>query len=198
MRRPEGGRVPTRLGRLRRRLGFDRNAMRRPVDRFQWAVGVALASVFLLVAPVLMGWAWVWSYDAGTRTERHEQQTRRQVTATVLGPAGTGGERYLHQTVRASWRAPDGGVRTGEIPAWRDARAGARQRIWVERDGTVTVRPRHHSRTLVDSGYATTGAALVTGLPLLGVYCLVRRRCDRVRDALWEADWARIDPHRIS
>ncbi|HEX2312327.1 MAG TPA: hypothetical protein VHJ17_01230 [Thermomonospora sp.] len=198
MRRPEGGRAPTRLGRLRRRLGFDRNTMRRPVDRVQWAVGLALTTVFLLVAPILVTWAWLWSYDSGARAERYERQTRQQVVATVVGPAGTGGERYLHHTVRATWRAPDGTARSGRIPAWKEARAGARQRIWVERDGTVTVRPRPHSRTLVDAGYAATGAALAAGLPLLGAYYLVRRRCDRVRDALWDAEWARIDPHRIS
>ncbi|SEG59050.1 hypothetical protein SAMN04489712_10743 [Thermomonospora echinospora] len=198
MRRPEGGKVPTRLGRLRRRLGFDRNGMRRRIDRVQWAVGLALAAVFLMVAPILATWAGTWSYDRGMRGESHERATRRQVVATVTGPGVASGERYLSQTVQATWRAPDGTPRTGRIPAWKDAGQGARRHLWVDGAGHPTSRPRPHSRTVVDAGYAALGATLAAGLPLLGVYGLVRRRCDRVRDALWDEEWSRIDPHRIS
>ncbi|MBA9006806.1 Rv1733c family protein [Thermomonospora cellulosilytica] len=198
MRRPEGGRAPTRLGRLRRRFGFDRNGMRRRVDRAQWAVGVVLTAVFLLTAPLLAVWAGSWAYDSGMRAERHQHATRWEVTATVTGPGGVTGDRYLHKTVQATWRAPDGSVRAGRIPAWKNAEAGAHRRIWVDRSGDPVARPRPHSRTLVDTAYAAGGGALGVGLPLLGVYWLVRRHCDRIRYALWDAEWARIDPHRIS
>lgn len=198
MRRPEGGRTPTRLGRLRRRFGFDRNEMRRRVDRIQWTVGVALTLVFLLVAPVLAVWAGARAYESGMHAERRQHATRWEVTATVTGPGGVAGDRYLHRTVQATWRAPDGAVRTGRIPAWKDAQAGARRQIWVDRSGRPVPRPRPHSRTLVDTGYAAIGGTAGVGLPLLIVYWLVRRRCDRIRYARWDAEWARIDPHRIS
>jgi hypothetical protein len=198
MRRPQGGKVPTKLGRLRRQLGFDRNGMRRRIDRVQWAVGLALAVVFLMAAPILAMWAGSWSYASGMRTERYEQATRWQVVATVTGPGGVGGERYLSRTVQATWWAPDGRSHTGQIPAWKDAVQGARQALWVDRTGRPVARPQPHSRTVVDAGYAATGAMLAAGLPLLSAYYLVRRRCDRVRDALWDDEWARIDPHRIS
>ncbi|TNY35786.1 hypothetical protein [Thermomonospora catenispora] len=198
MRWPEGGGAPTRLGRLRRRFGFDRNEMRRRVDRVQWTVGVTLVLVFLLAAPALAVWAGARAYDAGVRAERRQHATRWEATATVTGPGGVSGERYLHRTVQATWRAPNGAVRSGRIPAWKDAEVGARRQIWVDRSGRPVARPRPHSRTLVDAGYAAVGGTAGVGAPLLFVYWLVRRRCDRIRYAQWDAEWARIDPHRIS
>lgn len=201
MHRPVGCTVPTRLGRVRRRCGFDRNELRRKVDRVQWRLGLALLAAFLLVAPVAAVWVASWSYHSGLRVERHEVATRHAVVATVGGAGGfatAGTERYLHQTVQATWQAPDGTARTGQIPAWKNVKPGARQRIWIDGTGRLTVRPRPHSRTVVDAGYAAAGAVLAAALPLLTAYLLIRRRCDRLRDALWDAEWARIDPHRIS
>jgi hypothetical protein len=202
MRRPElAGRPPvTRLGRVRRRLGFDCNELRRRVDRVQWGVGLTLFVVFLVIAPIAATWTALWSHDSGTRIEHHERAARHQVVATVTGPGGlgTGGsDRYLHQTVQASWPIPGGGTRTGQIPAWKDAKAGARHKIWVDRTGKLTTRPRPHSRTVVDTGYAATGAVLAIGFPLLCAYGLVRRRCNRRRYADWDAEWARIDQPRV-
>lgn len=197
MRRSEGDRTPTGAERLRRRLGFDRNELRRRVDRVQWAVGLTLVAVFLLAAPLLAVGAGLRSYDFGLRAERHERATRWQVVATVSEP-GVTKERHLYRSVQATWRAPDGSLRRGWLPAWKDARPGARQYIWVDGRGRLVLPPRPHSRTVVDAGYAAVGAGLAVGLPLLLGYLLVRRRCDRIRDALWEAEWARIDPHRIS
>ena len=83
------------------------------------------------------------------------------------------------------------------VPA-EDDRAGTRRWLWVDRTGRPTAPPRSRSRTVIDAGYAAGGAVLAVGVPLLIAYRLVRRRCDRVRDAMWDAEWARIDPHRIS
>jgi hypothetical protein len=190
----------SRLGRLRRRLGFDRNELRRRVDRVQWSLGLGLLAVFVLLAPLAAGWAGLWAHHTGARIEQQERAARHQVVATVVAPPGVGGnkDRYLHQTVQATWQAPNGTPRTGQIPAWKNVRPGATHRMWVDGTGKPVPRPRPHSRTLVDTGYAATGAMLAVGLPLLLAYALIRRRCDQLRGMLWDEEWARIDPHRIS
>ncbi|PKK13822.1 hypothetical protein [Thermomonospora sp. CIF 1] len=197
MHRPAGDRIPAGLGRLRRRLGFDRNVLRRRIDRIQWAAGLTLAVVFLLAAPLLAVAAGGRAYESGVRAEQHERAARRQVAATVTGPAVVDG-RYGNRVVPAVWRAPDGTVRKGLLPLAEDDRAGTHRWLWVDRTGRPTAPPRSRSRTVIDAGYAAGGAVLAVGVPLLIAYRLVRRRCDRVRDAMWDAEWARIDPHRIS
>lgn len=202
MRRPEmAGRPVSRLGRCRRRFGFDRNELRRQIDRTQWRTGLAMLVLFLLAAPAAAWFAAGWSLETGLRAEHRERATRYPVVVTVAGPAGlaaTAADRYLHQTVLASWQAPDGTRRTGQLPAWKGARAGSRHQIWVDRAGAPVPRPRPHSRTVVDAGYAAAGAAMAAGLPLLCLYGLVRRRCDRRRYAAWDAEWARMDQPYIS
>jgi hypothetical protein len=186
-------RRPTR--RLRRRLGLERNALRRRVDRVQRAVALTLLVLLLAFAPPLAAWCGGLAYDAGLRAERHERADRHTVLATVVSTGGYGsaGDRYVHETVQATWPRPDGKTHTGTLPSWKGAKVGAHKRIWVDREGTLTVRPRPHSRTVTDAVYAGGAAALGVGTPLLLIYLFVRRRCDRHRYAQWEAAWARMD-----
>ncbi|HEY8481980.1 MAG TPA: hypothetical protein VIL71_19310, partial [Spirillospora sp.] len=95
--------------------------------------------------------------------------------------------------VQATWNAPNGEPRVGTLPGWKNATVGSQRKIWVDRDGDPTVRPRPHSRTVTDAAYAGAAAALGCSLPILLAYVLVRRRCDRIRDEMWDADWARMD-----
>lgn len=186
-----GGDAP--LTRLRRRLGLERNDLRRRVDRVQRTVALCLLVLLLGAAPPLAAWAASWSYEAGVRTEQAERESRRQVVATVTATGAGTSDRYIHETVQATWTGPDGEPRVGTLPSWKNAAVGERRQIWIDRDGDPTVRPRPHSRTVTDAAYAGAAAALGCALPVLLAYVLVRRRCDRVRDEMWEADWARMD-----
>ncbi|WP_075895256.1 hypothetical protein [Actinomadura sp. CNU-125] len=180
---------------LRRRLGLEHSELRRPVDRVQRLLGFALLLIFLGTAPPLAMWAGATSYAAGSRAEDAERQSRRQVTATVTTTGGTSasGDRFVHETVQATWPGPDGKPLAGTLPSWRGVEVGDRRTIWVDRAGEPTVEPRPHSRTVTDAVYAGTAAVLGGALPIAVAYGLVRRRCDRRRDALWDADWARLD-----
>ncbi|WUH96597.1 hypothetical protein OHR68_23835 [Spirillospora sp. NBC_00431] len=195
MRRSGIGCRGTPLTRLRRRLGLERNALRRPVDRVQRAIALGLLVLLLAAAPPLAGWAVSWSYDAGTRAENTERANRRQVVATVTstGGIGTSGDRYIHETVQAAWPGADGKQRVGTLPSWKSAKIGAQRTIWIDRDGDPTVRPRPHSRTVTDAAYAGAATVLACAVPVLLGYLAARRRCDRHRDELWEAEWARMD-----
>ncbi|NDU77685.1 hypothetical protein GWI34_34500 [Actinomadura sp. DSM 109109] len=195
MRRSGIGRGGTPLTRLRRRLGLERSELRRPVDRVQRMAALGLLLLMLATAPPLAAWAASWSYSAGTRAENAERAERRQVVATVTSTGGLGssGDRYIHETVQAAWRGADGRPHVGSLPAWKDAKVGAHRTIWVDRREEPTVRPRPHSRTVTDAVYAAGATVLGCALPVLIGYALVRRRCDRHRDEMWEADWARLD-----
>ncbi|GAA2156745.1 Rv1733c family protein [Actinomadura napierensis] len=183
------------LVRLRRRCGWEHNELRRRIDRVQRLIGLGLLLLLIGLAPPLALWAGTWSYQAGSGAERAERAHRHQVVATVVSTGGIGssGDRYIHETVQAQWPGADGSIRTGTLPSWKKAEVGAHRTIWIDAKGEPTVRPRPHSRTITDAAYAATAAVLGVATPVLLAYVLVRRRCDRHRDALWEADWARMD-----
>ncbi|MEU8117143.1 hypothetical protein AB0C21_00360 [Spirillospora sp. NPDC049024] len=185
----------TPAARLRRRLGLERSELRRPVDRVQRLIALGLLLLLLAVAPPLAAWTASWSYSAGTRAEQAERAERHQVVATVTSTGGLGssGDRYIHETVQASWPGADGRPHVGTLPSWKNAKVGAHRTIWVDRQGEPTVRPRPHSRTVTDAAYAAGATGLGCAVPVLCAYALVRRRCDRHRDEMWEADWARLD-----
>jgi hypothetical protein len=64
------------------------------------------------------------------------------------------------------------------------------------------VRTEHHQgatrhRVEAITTAAGAGIGLATGLPLLGLYRLARKRCDRRRYQLWDVEWARFDNYQI-
>ncbi|MEV5571353.1 hypothetical protein AB0L06_14985 [Spirillospora sp. NPDC052269] len=183
-----------RMRRCARRAGLARSDLRRPVDRVQRAIAFVLLGLALIAVPLAALSCARWSYRSGMRAESAERSVRVRTVATAeaIG-VGASGDRYVHETLRAHWTAPDGSTRTGILTSWKNAKPGSRHTIWVDPRGTSTTPPRPHGRTVTDAAYAATGAGLAAALPLLGLYLAVRRRCDRHRYALWEAGWARMD-----
>ena len=118
---PPPGRFPMspRRSRLARRLGLDRNPLRRRIDRVQAILGGLLIAAFLTAAPLLMAAAGHWASTAGLR-EEHAERAWRQVTAIVLrGSAARPDRAYAAWGivwVSARWAAPDGQVRSVLIP----------------------------------------------------------------------------------
>jgi hypothetical protein len=192
-------RMWTGLDRLRRRLGLDRNDLRRGIDRIQWALATALLLIFLAAAPAAATSVADRVYASGIHTEAREAATRRQVDATILNPAemprSSSGDTG-QPAVKMRWPAPDGSHRTGYVPYRSRAGRGAGQRIWIDDSGAVTVRPRRHVQTIGDAVYAAGGTTLAIGTLLLVAYGALRRRCDRRRAELWEAEWAQMDRGR--
>lgn len=182
------------LRRCVRRAGLVPSALRRPVDRVQRAVAFVLLGLALIAVPLAALTCARWSYRSGVAAENAERSVRFRTAATAEAVGvGATGDRYVHETLRAHWTAPDGSARVGILTSWKKAKPGSRHTIWVDLKGTATTPPRPHGRTVTDSAYAATGAGLAAALPLVGVYLAVRRRCDRHRDALWDAGWARMD-----
>lgn len=181
------------LGRLRRRIGFDGNELRRDVDRRQRAAGLLLLLLF-----VGAGLPVCWqiarnAYDSGVRAERYEAVTRHRVDATVLKVDDlASGHR-----VTVTWREPGGRVRTGSYDTWYRAVAGEHLKLWAGPAGVSDVEPRRHARTVGEAVGAGLGAATTAGVPVLVAYLVVRRRADRRRDRFWDAEWERLDAGRF-
>jgi len=95
-------------------LGWDRNPLRRRIDRVEAAVVAGLIAVFLICAP-LLGAAAGHGSDSAAMREQRAEMAWRLVPATVHGnaqrqiPSGPGGTVWM----MARWTAPDGQARRG-------------------------------------------------------------------------------------
>jgi len=117
-------------------LGWDRNPLRRRIDRVEAAVVAGLIAAFLISAPVLGAAAGHWSDSAGMREQRAEMAWRL-VPATVHGnaqrqiPSGPAGTVWM----MARWTAPDGQARRGWISVTPgDAAGGSVRRVHCTND----------------------------------------------------------------
>ncbi|MFB4309333.1 hypothetical protein [Actinomadura sp. GTD37] len=180
-----------RLERVRRRFGFDRNELRRPVDRRQWTVGVGAAVLFAGLAPPASAVLAVQAYRTGVAAER-QQAANHRVDARVTGTAAQDGAGVRHTYAELAWTYPDGRPHTAVVPADRSVKPGMSHRIWVDASGSLVRAPRTHADTVATTAASATLAVTVVGLPLLAGYLLARRRCDRRREALWDENWAAL------
>ena len=118
------------LSRIGRRVGIDRNPLRRTVDRFQAWFTVVLAAAFLICGPIL---AWC-AGNAAYRDALHDadragaEQFRVDAVVGKERPAYfsvADGGGVWHLPVRARWTAPDGTERSGTIVTDSSGTAGA-------------------------------------------------------------------------
>jgi hypothetical protein len=185
----------TRSRPSRARLIVGRNELRRPSDRIEGAVLVALSVVFLTVA-VMAVFLTAHVYQA----QRSFAADLRPAVAVLSGPGPVlYNQAELAAQAQARWRLPDGTERSGilsaaVVPAIYGARAGNSVQIWLDRSGEPQLPPatlREIAITALISGFIVTiGAA---GLLML-CYRLCRLALDRHRLARWEAAWAATGP----
>src|SRR5215472_132869 len=121
--------------RLARRLGLDRNPLRRRTDKIAVGLAAVLVAVFLAGAPVLSAVAVAWAGRA-TAAEQEAARSWRQVPAVL--------ERAAHARALAAWQldgsswvlarwtAPDGRTRAGQIPVSGALPAGRTVPLWVD------------------------------------------------------------------
>jgi hypothetical protein len=186
-----------RTGRLARRLGLDRNPLRRRTDRIQACLGAGLLLAFLIGAPFLAMAAARWAGHVGT-AEQRAQRAWHEVTAVLLRSApapvvfasGLEGGTW----VPARWTAPDGRAHTGEIEVSTGLASGTKIPIWVTAAGLPTGPPLTQRAVTA----RVVMAVLVTPFLLAAVLaCLAgigRWVLDRRRLAGWDAAWAHVGP----
>ncbi len=193
----------TGLGRLTQRLGLDRNPLRRRSDRAETSIMAALLAVFLIGAPVTAVAASNVAHAAAVQA-RHARQESHRVPAILLEAAPkNAGFMYQSATfawVRARWKAPNGSVRVGEIPAVGGTRAGSTVRVWVDNSGRVTSAPLTTAQIIHRAVATVILAPIALAVLLLSMAAMARRLLERRRLAGWEAGWEAIEPqwtHRM-
>jgi hypothetical protein len=183
--------------RLTRRLGRDRNPLRRRSDLIErWLLPVVIAA-FLALCPLVAGAAGLW-VRADNAAAEHAQLSWHRVPAVLLqaaaGPMwpGSGAHSWVVWT-SARWTA-GGRPRIGSVPAPARTRAGSTVPVWLDRAGKVRMPPltaaQASNRVVVAMLIALAGLAVL----LAGTALLARRVLDRRRLADWEIAWLSVGP----
>jgi hypothetical protein len=172
-----------------------RNTLRRPVDRIEGAVLVALAAAFLVALAVasVLG---VHTYQS----QRAAAAGLRPVVAVLsqAGPLSYGIVARRGQA-EARWRDPGGSEQSGVLttetaPGIAGAAAGARIPVWLDRSGQPVAPPGGQAAMVVNALAPSTAVAGGAGITLLVCYGLCRLVLDRRRLAAWESAWSLTGP----
>ena len=186
----------TAAGRFVRGRRLDDNPLRRASDRAETLVLIALATVFLVCAPLAAPAAGAWAHATAQRAELVQVASRSQVTAAVVtkpvAPAVTYG-RVVY-TAQARWTAPNGAVVTNAVPVPDHTAVGAIVSVWTTRDGRATWQPLDDSQVANLTGLAEVAAVAALAAVLALINVLARWWLNRRRLAGWDADWQATEP----
>jgi|SRR6266480_5134292 len=189
--------IRRRARRLARKLGLDANPLRRRTDKIATWLMVQFLVVVLAGAPLFGIAAFTWAGRAAAAEQRAERSWR-EVPAVLLrsvpAPDSFASGVFGYSWVPARWTAPNGQVRSGDIPVEAGLTAGRKVRLWVDAAGRPTDTPLTDHAVLAR---AATAAAVATAVLLIALSCLaliVRWLLDRRRLADWELAWAIVGP----
>ncbi len=163
----------------------------RPGDRLELLSLVLCALLTVLAVPVGLAVAATVATDAAAEA-RSQQEQRREVPAVLLQDSRpvTG----MTAVALASWTAPGGGSRAGEVSAPTGTRAGDTVRIWIDADGRRTGEPLSPTGVRVTAAVAGTVTALLLAASAAALHAAVRVVLDRSRARRWEREWAEVEP----
>ena len=189
--------IRRRSRRLARKLGLDANPLRRRTDKLAtWLIAQFLV-VVLIGAPLFAIAAFSWAARAGAAEQRAERSWR-EVPAVLLRsvpvPDSFAGGVFGYSWVPARWTAPNGKVRSGDIPVEVGLTAGRKVRLWVDAAGTPTDVPLTHRAIVARAGTAAAVATVVLLIALSSLALIVRWLLDRRRLTDWELAWAIVGP----
>ncbi len=188
-----------RMARLASGLGRGRHPLHRRCDTLEARMLAGLLAVLLVCGPLLAS-----CIDPPPGSElldvpsslkqQHKHRAWRQVTASLLRPRSGDVMALDGAWAPARWTAPDGQVRTGDVPVLGPDWASPTVWMWVDHQGRPTGPPlsgRQLANQAIGAGMLAVAALalLLSGLGLLA-HCLIDRR----RLAGWDAAWAAIEP----
>ncbi len=171
-----------------RRIGFDGNPLRRPVDRLEAWCTLALLALVLVVAP-LVAWR-VGTAVSGDGDIAPVRFTRAVLTADA--PAITVGAAVVvapQVPAPARWNAPDGSAHTSEVVVEAGTPAGTA--VMVRTDDTGRI---------LDTGVGGGAVAVACAVGLASAaaagcaWLVLRLLLDRHRMARWQRGWRRVEP----
>jgi hypothetical protein len=187
------------LARLARRLGFDRNPLRRGTDRVEAALRLVIILVAVVAVPVAAVAAGRWADRYALHQAELQRAVDHQVTAVLLEDAPVSGVPNPYTNVQTSWvparwQPPGQPARTGEVLALAGTRQGSAVRTWVDPSGAVTDPPLERRVVVGDVWLAVVATCLMSWLLLLAAGVLIRCGLDRRRLRAWAAEWRASGP----
>jgi hypothetical protein len=189
--------IGRRARRAARRLGLDGNPLRRRTDRIATWLAAQFLVVVLIGVPLSGVLAFTWAGRAGA-AELRAERSWREVPAVLLRSVpvsgSVAGSVFGYSWVPARWTAPDGRVRSGDIPVEVGLSAGRTVPMWVDATGTPTDVPLTHRAVLARAATAATVAALLLLIVLFCLAAVGRWLLDRRRLADWELAWSIVGP----
>jgi len=196
---PEPGALHRALVRGLRRVGLDRNPLRRSVDRAETVVRFAVLVLILTAVPAMTVLVGRWAYHAAATQVRAQDAATHAVSAILLGSAPGSGEPDPYEGaemawVPARWVAPDGPVRTGDVLAPAGAKRGSLVRTWVDETGDFVDPPPGRSQ-IVGNVFMAVLLSGLCGLALMfGAEAISHQLMERRRMRAWAADWRTVAP----
>ena len=183
--------------RLTRRLGLDRNPLRRRSDMIEaWLLPVAIA-VFLALSPVLVGGAGSWARAenaAAVQAERSWHRVPAVLLEAVPGPMmSDNGANSWMVWAPARWIA-GGRAHVGQVPAPSGTRAGATVPAWLDRAGQVQAPPLAAGQVRYRAALAASAGIIVLAAILVCLVLTARWLLDRRRLASWGTAWLAVGP----
>jgi hypothetical protein len=192
--RPRQGRVARSI----RRIGFDRNPMRRCADRVQAIVRAGLVAVFLASAPFVTTYVAHQTYVSGLWAGREQSAAWHLVPARVLratplvaawvSPAGP------RWRLSVRWAEPDGAPHIGQVTRAVAAKTGSTVTVWTDKLGRLVHAPLSRAQVANQVIRAAVATLLALALMLAMVGWVVSLILDGWRLAGWETDWAMVEP----
>jgi hypothetical protein len=176
------------------RLLTGRNALRRPVDRIEGAVLVALSAAFLAALAIACIFG-IHTYQA----QRTAAAGLRPAVARLLRDGPPGGSLGRVEQTEARWFLPGGGERSGVLttataPDIVGAVAGDRISLWLNRSGQPAAPPADQTAMIIYALTAGAVLAALAGITLVLAHVLCRHALDRRRLGAWESAWKRTGP----
>jgi hypothetical protein len=186
------------LVRMVRGWRLDRNPLRRRSDRAETVIGIWLLVACAAAVPFTARGAAAGARALAEHARVTALATRHEVAATTLAPPAPASAATDALTspawARATWTAPDGRRRTGQIQVPAGTRAGTPERIWVTGHGDPAAPALPLPVIARLGGRAAFAAVLALILLFLAAAAAVRRVISRQRLAAWDADWAVTGP----
>ncbi len=189
-----------RTKRLARRLGLDRNPLRRATDRALSWIRVAVVAAFLTGGPLVALGVGSWMHHAATAEARRQAAQRHTARAVLLEPtpppvATMAIPRWGDQAwVRARWEVNGAATRTGHVLATLGLPAGSLVTIWLDASGRLTVPPLQPGQITDRTVAVAALAPAILAIALLAALWLARRLVNRRRLADWDAAWSAVGP----
>jgi hypothetical protein len=185
--------------RLARRLGFDRNPLRRGTDRIEAILRLVMMIMLVAAVPAAAVVAGQRADHAALNRAHAQQAADHLVNAVLLQQAPATGTPDPYTSVQITWvlaRWQPSGLppRTGEVLATAGARRGSTVPTWIDASGAVTNPPLDNRDITGDVCIAVIATCLASWLVLLASGALARRVLDRRRLSAWDAEWRAAGP----